>query len=499
VTRLAWAALIALAVFVVIVATSLGVGVSPDSTAFIGTARRWLQQMHVAGINGPISRSTYFGPLYPLSLTIGSAITRLDPRVVARWLNVVAFPANLLLAGMMVRRAVPAAKLAPVVAALVILTSIPILTIHTMAWTEPAFLCLFLIDVAAVDRYLRRPTRFGLALIACVSAACVLQRFAGLSCIAMSAIALFAWGSGTRLTRVRAAAIVAAASLLPLWAWIVSSADHRSFYFHPAALTKSPMAIDVAAQWIVPSIGGVFVRSRAIVVVLIALLISGALYANRRSAFNRIRLVSASYVLRLLGLFVGCYVATLALSLMVWDAQVDINPRMLAPLELAAIVALAALLSRARRVGPIPIVLGLVWLSFRTVDAAAWVARTHRDGQWYASRLWQQSPTMQWILTLRPDAVIVTNGDDAVGAVIDRRARRLPDRLNPGTTVPNPDYAQELAALHARLRAGNGVIVLFDRLRDRTYIPDENELSKVWKLSRIAEFPDGVVYRLRDD
>jgi hypothetical protein len=496
--RAGWVAVIAIAIFVVIFATSLGVGVSPDSTAYIGTARRWLQRLHFSGIAGPISRSSDFGPLYPISLTLGSLVSRVDPRVVARWLNVIAFPANLMLAGMLVRRATPAAASSSVVVGLVALASIPILVLHTMAWSEPLFLLYLLVNVATVDRYLRQPTRGRLIVMAVAAAACILQRFAGAACVAMTAVAVLVWAPVRRAERVAAAVFVSAVAGVPYIAWRLVSSDYRSFGVHPPSMSTLRSTVDVASRWIVPDFFDLALIPRTIAAALVVLITAVVVRRWRRSVGGDAP-NPPSYVLRLLGVFTCCYVLVVVLSLSFWDSQLLIDDRILAPLQLCSIIAAVVALSRARWGGAIVIALGIAWLSLKTFDAATWVARTHREGQWYASSAWQQSPTMQFVLGLPPDAIVVTNGDDAVGAVIDRRARRLPDRVNPATGAPNPDYELVMADLHERLRAGNSVIVLFDRLRDRAYIPDEQELSKLWRLSKVAVFPDGVVYRLRND
>lgn len=495
-TSIIWIAVIATAVFAVLFATSLGVGVSPDSTAFLGLARYWLQKLHVSGISGPISRSAYFGPLYSLLLTLGSLMSRQDPRVVARWLDVVAFAVNLPLVGLLVHRAAPGVKSAPIVAAFVLLTSTSMLTIHTMAWTETVFFSLWIVNILVLDRYLARPSRMGLALIVVVSVACVLQRFAGVSCVAMTATALLLWKPGRRPARIAAAAGVGLAALMALRIWSVVSPDFRAFSVHVDALRRLSAARDVIPQWIVPAslqvspVASAIVGGAIVLTAIVFIRAHGSI-ATRGDVNPR--------VMRLLAVFAACYVATLVLSLAVWDALIDMSVRILAPLEWTLLLAAVIALARARWGGRLAIALGIAWLGVRTVDAAAWIARTHQEGQWYSSRAWQESPTMQWTAALPSDVVVVTNGDDAVGAVIGRQAWRLPNLFNPGTLVASRSYSQDLAALRERLRARNGVIVLFDRLADRNYLPDETALSKSWTLLRIAQLPDGAIYRLRDD
>ena len=88
----------------VLYAMNYGVGVSADSTGYIGVAREWLSRLGFSFYGGP---GADFPPLYSALLALGSLITREDPLETARWMNALVFTINIVGVGLILRRLCP--------------------------------------------------------------------------------------------------------------------------------------------------------------------------------------------------------------------------------------------------------------------------------------------------------------------------------------------------------------------------------------------------------
>jgi len=148
-------ALAIIGVILLLLVTRFGIGTSPDSIIYLRAARNLVQ--------GQQLEMTHHAPLYAVVLaTIGTAT--IDPFDVARWLNALLFGANILLVGLMVASFAENLWL-PAVASTVILISLPMLTIHAMAWTEPMFILLGFLGFFLLAAFLERSKL--LLLVAC--------------------------------------------------------------------------------------------------------------------------------------------------------------------------------------------------------------------------------------------------------------------------------------------------------------------------------------------
>ena len=133
--------------------TRWGIGISPDSTIYIGSARNLLNGhgLSVMSGDGQAIPLTHYPPLFPILLSILGKSGIVLPEV-ARWLNVCLFGANILLVGLVINRYTHGSIWVPAFGSFLMLTSVHMLHIHAMAWSEPMFiffgiLGLFLLDI----------------------------------------------------------------------------------------------------------------------------------------------------------------------------------------------------------------------------------------------------------------------------------------------------------------------------------------------------------------
>jgi hypothetical protein len=538
---LVWVTLCSIAAAVVLYATSTGVGVSPDSTAYLALARGWLEPLDLAPLRGPSSSSAYFGPLYPASLAVASVVIQQDPMLAARWINAVVLPANLLLVGLILQRAVPAASAIHWLGALLFLTAPDLLVIHTMAWSEPIFLTLVMLGVLALDAYLGSEPRSNqdrelgggsawlLRAVTLVAAAACLQRFAGAALVLTVMVAICLWGRGRAWWRMLRASGVGAIALMPTLVWAMYYPDFRGFGVHPLTLTWLVTGWHMLTQWWIPANVPVTDATRSWIA--FAALVAGGLVAGRSSLLVDRTGPPVSRLAGILGLFLLCYAIVIAVAASFWDASLTPIRRYFAPFWVSGILLVMMAVGRAGwsnpkslapaprspAPGPWPLIVGvrgspigariaragiaslaLAWALATLLEVSTWAVRTHRDGQGYNSRSWQQAAIIEAIRALPEGTFLVSNGDDAIAAVAGRRAARLPDKVNPGTLVANPNYDVRMDTLHGRLKREGGLVVFLNQLaKERFYIPNEADLLDAWDLVPVVRFSEGAIYRPR--
>jgi len=137
-------ALTCAAAAVVISATPLGVGVSPDSIAYLSTAEAISEGRGVVTMAGgawlPL---THYPPLFPLVASIGSMLG-IEPTIWIRGLHAVLFPVFVVMASLIVYRASGRSLIAAALTGGVLLASDDLVAAYCMAWSEPLFFALLM-------------------------------------------------------------------------------------------------------------------------------------------------------------------------------------------------------------------------------------------------------------------------------------------------------------------------------------------------------------------
>ncbi len=92
-----------------------------------------------------------------------------------------------------------------------------------------------------------------------------------------------------------------------------------------------------------------------------------------------------------------------------------------------------------------------------------------------------------------PPAVIFTNAPDLLYTVLGRSAYMIPRKVNPDTRQPNRDFLAQLEDMKSKLKRSGGVVVHFDRVHWRSYLPDAKELETMLGLRILIRAPDGTI------
>jgi hypothetical protein len=430
---------------------------------------------------------THFPPLFIVAAA-APGLLGADPLDSVRWTNVLLFAINVLLIGWIVRAVANSAAWGAFFATLA-LASYELIRVHAFAWSEPLFLALTYAGLYLLATSGGRDRR-RFAAAAGLLALAFLARYVGVVALGTGALHLATDLRRSRSERVRDVVLFLAIGAIPAIAWslrnliVGGSAVDRALAFHPIDPRKLLHAGWVLGSWIVPGLVAVGVVA----------------WIGSPSGTRRIASPLGDRTVRLFGAYGLLYVVFVFLSMTFIDAHTPANHRIFIPVYPAALVVFAAWLrglapppGRSRRVAIALAVLALGIGLPRLATAGLWTARSFAGGHGFASREWAHSETIQRVRELEAGTPIHSNAADAILILTGRVASTVPRRFDAITRLPDDGYGDGVDRLDADLRRG-AVVVWFDRVDWRWYLPPERVLVDALALRPIHELADGRIH-----
>ncbi len=480
-----------LGAFLLWLATPWGIGLSPDSAAYLGAARNLLagRGLTLAGLAGDLP-FTHYPPLYPALLALAGLPTG-DPVRGARALHALLWAANLFLIARSLAQGARLAAWASMAGALLALTAPALVEIHLMAWSEPAFLTCVLLGCLLLASYLDSPRWVFLLAAALATSLALLTRYAGAALVGAGGLSLLFLDRRRWLRRLGASAAFALISILPLAVWTLytlTTAGHassRELAFHPIGREQFGQALNTIAGWLlIPNAAPTAIKLGALIAASAALV---GVWVKAQALPTLVKVLS---------LFIIVYLAFLTLSLSFFDANTPLDNRILSPLYAAGlIVALSTLGVPIRRGAP-----ALAALSAAVVLAAASGAPSVRlfsasyaEGLGFNSVFWRASPTLAQVRDLPAGISIYANAPEAIAIHTGRAAARIPRREDATTRRANPLFAAEMATMRSFVIDQHGVVVYFTRI-ERRAPPTEEEIRDLLSLHVLVVTSDGRIY-----
>ncbi len=477
------------------IVTRRGAYVSPDGLFYVGTARNLVDGAGYQPPPGSPSVSN-FPPLYPLLLA-GVGFLGPDPLTVARFVGPVLFGVLILVTGVVVHRTTGSLVLAAA-AQLLVLGGVDFLAYSSSALSEPLFLVLALLALAAVAACLGR-RRSGLLLVAAALAgAASLTRYVGLAVVAGGALALLLlsrrrprwWAEPVAFTA------VALAPVLGWLAWVEGTegrATNREAVWHPPGWSYLTGGLRAASAWVLPE--QVSWPAGAILGAVVAVVLAAVVWRHRSDAG-----AAPSRTTAVLGLFSLAYAAALFVDRLLFDVTGRLDARFLLPLHLAAIAAGVRALrdvdiaaTHVARIG-LSAVVGL-----QVAAGTAWAWDGIRDPAvrpaGFTAPAWNRSEVIDEARAAAPERPLYTNQVDALWFHTGRVAAPVPEKRTFLTGELNPDYLSLLATMAQDLRNG-GLLVYFTAVpARRAFLPTPTELADTLNLSVVVQDGVGVAYR----
>ena len=502
-------------VIILLFATRWGAGISPDSTVYIGTARNLLSGR---GLSVPFGGDqagpmTHYPPLFPTLLAV-IGIFGMDPLNGARWLNAFLFGSNILLVGLVINRCTRGSIWISLFGSFLMLTSFDILSIHSMAWTEPAFIFFGLLGLFLLGSYIENPRPLLLFASSSMVALAFLARYPGVTFVATGIIGISFLSQRTYYRRVADSSIFAAISSLPMALWIIrslyvaGSATNRKIVFHPITFDHVKSALFTFSSWSLPYRFSGVAAGIFWLAAVVGLSVFSILLLQRKSRLNGSDFVrhDIAKLPCLLVTFIVIYCVFLIVSISFLDALTPLDNRILSPVYVSGLVSILYIVHKLlrsirgiRSLKIVSIVLCIVFagshISIGLRRSAGWVTDAHVNGRGYASKVWQHSEIMEQIGAFPSEIPIFTNGHDAIYILTGRQVSCIPRKVYPGTRQINDDYSFDLARMRDQLEDGDGVLVYFNTIK-RLYLPSEDELKDELPLCLLTKGADGSIYAL---
>jgi 4-amino-4-deoxy-L-arabinose transferase-like glycosyltransferase len=460
-------------------------------------------------------RLTFYPPFYPMVLSLPK-ILGFDLMAGARWIQMALFGANIVLVGLILGALLHESFWLPLWGAFFMATSLAMLNIHAMAWSEPLYIFLTLLGLFCLSRYLElgKTQNFVAAIVA--SALALLTRYVGFALVAAGGLALLLWSSHPPHRRLKVAVVFAIFSLLPLSIWMVGNlassgmATGRQILFHPPDKARLLQLLFTLSDWLrlPPQL-----PNRAKAVILMGGAIIGAVIFFRlvkRSGPQQVEperarpAIFPSFV-KISLLYGIVYLFMLALSSAFLDANTPLDSRILSPVYILAVIVGLLLVGTQNKIEhrrtPIHyglnaaiVLLGALYL----IGSVNWIQENQGVGFGYTSLRWRTSQALQELNQYPAETIIFSNAPEPIYLHTSRPARFLPRRWCTITRQENPYYLQELSQLKQILHEKPAVIVYFLNFK-RTSLEEEEMLIETMQLCLSASLPDARIYQASGD
>lgn len=469
-----------------------GIGLSPDSVAYVSMARG-LATGHDA-LSGEHLQSSW-PPLFTLLIS-APGVAGIDPIAVGAFLNPLILVCICLVAGLWLYRRTDSGFIGIVVTA-ALAFSIPLTRASSFVWTEPLFVLLTVCSLALLDRHLRDDSIMALVFAAMLAALACLTRYAGVALLAATVLLVLCKPQTAPKKRAAQTLVYSVVAALPLFLWLArnyllagtfTGGRTAGIYSLAENAERVVMFFGVwALPWGRPDYDlSVFVSVLPFVAVVGFALVWAWSSSRSRGVRETLSCLNLSDpFVRVLGVYAVVYIAFI---LIVSTAvRIDrIHDRLLVPafvpLALIAgfVVERLIAMSRSDRGRRFGVAFAAAVVLYAASHVAVYIPELRyaaQHGHGYASSKWQTSASIAWARRAE-DKRLLSNRADALYLLVPgvaaewlpRGDARLPDTLS---------------SIDERR------VVWFHGSR---YPYDLSDLASNLGLQEVAEFDDGVIF-----
>jgi len=482
--------LVALTAAVLLLSTRLGLGVSVDGTAYLGF----------------LPQDLGHAPLYSWLMRLAGLLP-LDIRLLARLYQAALYAATAAVSWQLLRSATGAALPAWIGALLIVFTGQGV-ALYSMALSEPTFMLLLVLTIWALSAWVDTRSKRLLVGAAVIASLATLARYPGVALVATGVLTVFAAGARGLRERCARAAVFGAIGLLPALAWfayvaresgtaggrqaaLAGTADTATFYD----------GLLEAARYVLPTEFPAAVRVAALALAL-AVLVAATLAFYRRAPARGAHAASDTARARhrslplILVTFVATYSAVVVLAVLV-EPYLPISDRYLYPAYVALVLLGATtvpVLARTHAMRRGMAVAIAAFVALCAVRAAKVAEDGYEHGWGYAAEEWRSSPAVAYVNALPPHAVVYSDDPYALLYLTTHEVHEVPNVIERRLGTENPDYDREIAEMQRRLRATQGVVVIFERDRGEFVMPVLPDLLESLPLEEKARLDDATVY-----
>ncbi len=356
---------------------------------------------------------------------------------------------------------------AGIVAGLLVLVTPAVVQVHESVLSEPLFIALLVLTVAAMVRAPHRPLISG-ALAGVAS----IVRYAGISLVGGVVLWQLARRAPLRV-RIGRAALAALPAIVLQGLWVLRTVHGAG----PSAIRRLSIYGEITSTlregwrttsaWLVPGMSevwGIFVG------VGVAILIAVAIWESRPL---RERLAPAMAAL----LLAVCYLGLVLASRLIADPGIPLDDRLMSPLLVLLEIAMVLIVAPAWQGWPrvaramVAVLVALWWGAALRVSAgsARYAVQTGND---FAEDCWRDSPLVAWVRANGAGHALYTNVPEALYFHAGRMSHELPDERDAKTVAAFADTLTRRHALAVVFDETCGVVDKPDSLLDRLPLRD---------------------------
>lgn len=486
------------------ITSSYGIGVSPDSVFYLTGAKNLLRGNGFTYQGEPI---THFPPLYSIFLAGLASLIR-DRNIIqaARLLNALLFSINTSLVSLTVYWTCNHNFWAAIAANMLFIICAPLLSLHSMALSEPLFFALLLLGMALLVRYWVNPSLSLLVFSSFLFGISSITRYIGIAFLPATLCLVIFRQYKNGIKHIFCHSLIGiAGQIVPFGSVILHnlvvahSATNRSFVFHPLTYDHIHQAIVALHDYLFP-----IMRLNISKASLAWLGLSGHLGTNfvllslKNRGYNRecgklifipFFIVSAFYIFFLL------------VSISFFDFHTPLDFRILSPaLILSTLGVFSGTWATFKGSWCRKICFHMLMV-FSTlmiiikgppmIDMARWI---YQNGQGFTNREWQQSEGVRYVRSLPQTITVYSNAWDALTFLVERQCLPIPSHTLANENVPNPEYELSLAKMCEGIEKTSSVLIYFDRVNWRWYLPTRKTLEEKCQMRVLERLSDAVVY-----
>ncbi len=493
--------------------TPHGVGLTNDSSAYLGGARSLLNGQGYVRFSGdrlprPI---THFPPLLSLFIAGIARIGSVDVFTAAKTLNLICFVLNLLLLIFFIMRS-GGMRVMVFFSGLLYLACAPVLQAHAYGLSEGLFLVFLFTSWHLTLTQSSRPRAAPIAFLngICIGLA-TLTRYAGVALLIVTLGFLFFHRKTLRSCLIGVAFLLTgfALSVAP---WILRNARvsgavaNRGIFFHPPSASVINEGIETLTGFFLPETGGWIVKilpwlKFGWTLVFLAFAVWLAKRLVRRLTSNSLpeQNTAAS---TLSGLFaLGYLIFLIGIALFI-DGSTVFDNRMLLPFFAAIIVMILSLAAEElskkhlmmQKRGLILLTLTIFAL-FLAEDQLDLAREFHKDGQGFAGSSWSEMEISQAVDDLPADATYFSNRQTYLWLMKDLPSYILPQLSDAATRQENETFESDRQWMKQEILDGNAYAVVFNYQEMMENPSDRAWLTLLFEgVPVYLETKDGIIY-----
>lgn len=469
-----------------------GIGISPDSVAYISTARNL-----VAG-NGFVffddQPLVAFPLFYPFFLSIVMTVTQTDILSCASILNGIMFATVIFLSGIMMSRFTTHSRIYKAIILVVIAISPALIEIYSMLWSETLFILLSIFFIFSIRRYLVHSDWWPLLLVAVVTAIAFDTRFAGLTLVACGFVLIVLNRSIQWRMRVMHAAVYVVIGCSLVVINLIRNALASDFATGPRQKGITPLSDNmfysarILSQWSALKGGNYFLEIILCVLVILFFIWLFTLNWRKEGRYASYENVAVVFFI----VYVSFIIVTSTIS-----RYEQINNRLLSPAFLPFLWGMShkipTLIKRIEQKkyqwqlsAVFALIYGLVCVGYFSINADNYSFMKDSGIPGYTEDDWRQSPTIQFLKTnsvyFNPDSMVYSNHCQAVYLYTGHAVDAVPEKV----------YRHDVKEFQSE----SPIVLIWFNLEQNTDLLSLKDIRKHKEMTVLHSFTDGTIYLL---